>query len=122
VERGRIHPLQEIETVARLGEGVQKNGALLKEAMDRGFQTLAQYLKRCHEMKTQEIIEGVRKWTEHGVEMVSYPPETLHEIITNAVLHRDYGIADDISVRIFDDRVEVESLGFYRDISQSVTF
>ena len=61
--------------------------------------------------KTQEIIEGVRKWTEHGTEMVSYPPETLHEIITNAVLHRDYGIADDISVRIFDDRVEVESPG-----------
>jgi len=61
--------------------------------------------------KTQEIIEGVRKWTEHGAEMVSYPPETLHEIITNAVLHRDYSIPDDISVRIFDDRVEIESPG-----------
>jgi ATP-dependent DNA helicase RecG len=61
--------------------------------------------------KTQEIIEGVRKWTERGMEMVSYPPETLHEIITNAVLHRDYSILDDISVRIFDDRVEVESPG-----------
>jgi ATP-dependent DNA helicase RecG len=61
--------------------------------------------------RTQDIIEGVRKWTEHGVEMVSYPPETLHEIITNAVLHRDYAITDDISVRIFDDRVEVESPG-----------
>lgn len=61
--------------------------------------------------RTQEIIEGVRKWTEHGAETVSYPPETLHEIITNAVLHRDYGIADDITVRIFDDRVEVESPG-----------
>ncbi len=61
--------------------------------------------------KTQEIIEGVRKWTERGAEMVSYPPETLHEIITNAVLHRDYSITDDITVRIFDDRVEVESPG-----------
>jgi ATP-dependent DNA helicase RecG len=61
--------------------------------------------------ETQEIIEGVRKWTEQGAEMVSYPPETLHEIITNAVLHRDYGIANDISVRIFDNRVEVESPG-----------
>lgn len=36
---------------------------------------------------------------------------TLHEIITNAVLHRDYSIADDIHVRIFDNRVEVESPG-----------
>jgi ATP-dependent DNA helicase RecG len=61
--------------------------------------------------KTQEIIEGVRKWTEHGPELVSYPPETLHEIITNAVLHRDYSITDDITIRIFDDRVEVESPG-----------
>jgi ATP-dependent DNA helicase RecG len=61
--------------------------------------------------KTQEIIEGVRKWTEHGPELVSYPPETLHEIITNAVLHRDYSIKDDITIRIFDNRVEVESPG-----------
>jgi ATP-dependent DNA helicase RecG len=61
--------------------------------------------------KTQEMIQGVVKWTEQGAEMVNYPPETLHEIITNAVLHRDYSIADDISVRIFDNRVEVESPG-----------
>lgn len=61
--------------------------------------------------KTQELIESVRKWTEHGQELVSYPPETLHEIITNAVLHRDYSIIDDITIRIFDDRVEVESPG-----------
>jgi exopolyphosphatase/guanosine-5'-triphosphate,3'-diphosphate pyrophosphatase len=55
VEGGKIYPLSEIETVARLGEGVQKNGILLKEAMDRGFQTLAQYLKWCQEMEVQEF-------------------------------------------------------------------
>jgi exopolyphosphatase/guanosine-5'-triphosphate,3'-diphosphate pyrophosphatase len=55
VEGGEIHPLFEIETVARLGEGVQKNGLLLKEAMDRGLQTLAQYLKWCQEMEVQKI-------------------------------------------------------------------
>jgi exopolyphosphatase/guanosine-5'-triphosphate,3'-diphosphate pyrophosphatase len=55
VEGGRIHPLREIETVARLGEGLQKNGILLKEAMDRGIQTLAQYLKWGQEMGVQEI-------------------------------------------------------------------
>jgi exopolyphosphatase/guanosine-5'-triphosphate,3'-diphosphate pyrophosphatase len=38
-----------------LGEGVQKNGILLKEAMDRGLQTLAQYLKWCREMEVQEF-------------------------------------------------------------------
>lgn len=34
-----------------------------------------------------------------GLEQIKYPPETLHEIITNAVIHRDYSIADDIHVR-----------------------
>jgi len=55
VEGGRIHPLQEIETVARLGEGLQKNGILLQEAMGRAIRTLAQYLKRSQEMGVQEI-------------------------------------------------------------------
>ena len=35
----------------------------------------------------------------------------MHEIITNAVLHRDYSIVTDIQIRIFDNRVEVESPG-----------
>lgn len=47
----------------------------------------------------------------HGLESIEYPEETLHEIITNAVLHRDYSIAADIQIRIFDNRVEVESPG-----------
>lgn len=61
--------------------------------------------------KTQEIIGSIRRLGERGLEGVNYPPETLHEIITNAVLHRDYSIADDIHVRLFDNRVEVESPG-----------
>jgi exopolyphosphatase/guanosine-5'-triphosphate,3'-diphosphate pyrophosphatase len=55
VEGEKIHPLFEIETVVRLGEGVQKNGILSKEAMNRGLQTLAQYLERCQEMEVQKI-------------------------------------------------------------------
>jgi len=42
---------------------------------------------------------------------VTYPPETLHEIVTNAVLHPDYSTAADIQIRVFDNRVEVESPG-----------
>jgi exopolyphosphatase/guanosine-5'-triphosphate,3'-diphosphate pyrophosphatase len=55
VEEGKVNPLFEIETVARLGEGVQKNGILLKEAMDRSLQTLAQYLKWCQELEVQKV-------------------------------------------------------------------
>ena len=61
--------------------------------------------------KTQEIIGNIKTLGERGFEIVSYPPATLHEIVTNAVLHRDYSIRDDIHVRIFDNRVEVESPG-----------
>jgi ATP-dependent DNA helicase RecG len=61
--------------------------------------------------RTAEIIESVRVNTPEGLESVKYPITALHEIITNAVLHRDYSIADDIHIRIFDNRVEVASPG-----------
>ncbi len=55
VEGGKIHPFYEKETVARLGEGLQKNGVLLPEAMERAIRTLAQYLEQSQEMGVQEI-------------------------------------------------------------------
>ena len=60
---------------------------------------------------TKQIIEGIRRMTPQGLVAVEYPEETLHEIITNAVLHRDYSIPDDIHIRVYDNRVEVESPG-----------
>ncbi len=58
-----------------------------------------------------KIIESVRIMTPEGLKPATYPREALHEVIANAVLHRDYSIADDIHVRIFDNRVEVQSPG-----------
>ncbi|MBN8733345.1 MAG: putative DNA binding domain-containing protein [Acidobacteria bacterium] len=61
---------------------------------------------------TTELIQQIPKI---GVgaefEHIQYPPQTLHEIITNAVIHRDYSITDDIHIRIFDNRIEVQSPG-----------
>jgi len=62
-------------------------------------------------LKTTEIIESGKVLKESGLENVDYPHKALHEIVTNAVLHRDYSIASDIHIRIFDNRVEVESPG-----------
>jgi ATP-dependent DNA helicase RecG len=45
------------------------------------------------------------------MESITYPEEALHEILTNSVLHRDYSIAADVQVRVFDNRVEIESPG-----------
>src|SRR3954447_5761531 len=62
--------------------------------------------------RTARLIEGIKAFgTDGNLESVKYPPETLHEIITNAALHRDYAMADDVHVRVFDNRVEVESPG-----------
>jgi ATP-dependent DNA helicase RecG len=61
--------------------------------------------------KARQIVESIERLGAAGMERVFYPPEALHEIITNAVLHRDYSIPVDVQVRIFDNRIEVESPG-----------
>lgn len=61
--------------------------------------------------RTQEIIESVRIRTSQGLQSIRYPETAIHEIVTNAVLHRDYASADDIHIKIFDNRVEVLSPG-----------
>ncbi len=61
--------------------------------------------------ETTKIIESIPRMGDEALEAIKYPSETLHEIITNAVLHRDYSIADDVHIRIFDNRIEVQSPG-----------
>lgn len=60
---------------------------------------------------TKKIIEEEKVLRETGLEDLQYPDKALHEIVTNAVLHRDYSLASDIHIRIFDNRVEVLSPG-----------
>ena len=62
-------------------------------------------------LETVAMVEGIQKLGPMGLEPVKYPFETLHEIVTNAILHRDYSFAADIQIRVFDNRVEVESPG-----------
>ncbi|MCG7848637.1 MAG: helix-turn-helix domain-containing protein [ANME-2 cluster archaeon] len=45
------------------------------------------------------------------VERWEYPIEAIREAITNAICHRDYEIASNTQIRIFDDRVEVWGCG-----------
>lgn len=67
-------------------------------------------IKRAVEVTVAEV-EKIKSFGARGLENIKYPPETLQEIITNAVIHRDYSIADDVHVRIFDNRIEVQSPG-----------
>lgn len=61
--------------------------------------------------QTVGMVEGIQKLGPTGLEPVQYPIEALHEIVTNAVLHRDYSLLSDVQIRVFDNRVEVESPG-----------
>ena len=42
-----------------------------------------------------------------------YPERVVKEAITNATIHRDYRLNRDIQIRIFDNRIEVESPGLF---------
>jgi ATP-dependent DNA helicase RecG len=61
--------------------------------------------------RTQDLINQLQVLGPEGLVQITYPPETLHEVITNAILHRDYSVADDVHIRVFDNRVEIESPG-----------
>ena len=61
--------------------------------------------------RTVQMVEGIRRLGPNGFEPVVYPEKTLHEIVTNAMLHRDYSIASSVQVRVFENRIEVESPG-----------
>lgn len=41
------------------------------------------------------------------------PEWAFQEAVTNAVIHRNYFLEDDIQIRFFDDRIEIESPGAY---------
>jgi exopolyphosphatase/guanosine-5'-triphosphate,3'-diphosphate pyrophosphatase len=88
VEEGKLKPLFEMETIVRLGEGVQKNGVLSEEAMKRGFQTLAQYLVQCQTMGVQKIFavgtSALReaKNSDHFLKMIQEKLDLSIEIIS----------------------------------------
>jgi ATP-dependent DNA helicase RecG len=57
------------------------------------------------------IMSSINVWTTDGPKAMSYPPETLWEIVVNAIIHRDYSMSDDVQILIFDNRIEVLSPG-----------
>jgi ATP-dependent DNA helicase RecG len=69
--------------------------------------------KIIHETIDQIInyINGASFEDEGKLIKLEYPPETLKEILVNAVIHRDYSLNDDIHVRIYDNRIEIQSPG-----------
>jgi len=61
--------------------------------------------------KITELMSSISIWTVDGLKKMDYPPEAVWEVVVNAFIHRDYSISDDISILLFDDRIEVRSPG-----------
>lgn len=61
--------------------------------------------------KITEIMSSISIWTIDGLKTMKYPPEAIWEVVVNAFIHRDYSISDDISIFLFDDRIEIKSPG-----------
>lgn len=57
------------------------------------------------------VMSGISVMTPLGLKKIDYPPEAVWEVVANAMIHRDYSIADDIQVSIFQNRIEVKSPG-----------
>ncbi len=57
------------------------------------------------------LMSNIKIWTPDGLKKVDYPPETIWEILVNAIIHRDYSISDDIHILIFNNRIEIISPG-----------
>lgn len=66
---------------------------------------------RTASQKITDIMESVKIMTPTGLQSANYPPETIWEILVNAVIHRDYSISDDVHVLIFNNRIEIISPG-----------
>lgn len=56
-----------------------------------------------------------KRWKKTGtgrVEMPEYPEQAVHEVLVNALIHRDYmEIGSEVHIDIFDDRMEIYSPG-----------
>lgn len=65
------------------------------------------------EAVVRELAAGIQMGPP-GFEIIQrYPLRAIKEAITNAVVHRDYHLAADVHVRMFSDRIEVESPGLF---------
>lgn len=58
-----------------------------------------------------DLAEGVELASSGFKSRHAYPDRVVKEAIVNAVIHRDYRLNRDILIRIFDDRVEIDSPG-----------
>ena len=70
-------------------------------------------IQHAHEYVLTLLRAGLRIPGSGFVTEYKIPERAAKEAITNAVIHRDYYIKRDIEIRVFEDRVEIESPGLF---------
>lgn len=74
---------------------------------------LIDQIDACVKLVMDVLAEGVVHSGSGFKTVHAYPERVVKEAIVNAIIHRDYRLNRDIFVRIFDDRIEVESPGVF---------
>jgi len=73
---------------------------------------IIEQIKKAHEY----VLETLEKWLSIASWFIiryQIPSRAVKEAITNAIIHRDYHMQRDIEIRIFEDRIEVNSPGLF---------
>ncbi len=79
----------------------------LFEQLDAAMERFRRVLRVRFEVEVEEpTLEGLRR-----KDIWEYPLEAMREAVVNALVHRDYTIAADVQVRIYDDRLVVWNPG-----------
>ena len=74
-------------------------GSLINQ-LEEGFKIINRYNRTRSEFGELERID-----------MRDYPPEAIREALLNAIIHRDYAFKDATLISIFDDRIEMVTIG-----------
>lgn len=61
--------------------------------------------------KLKNVISKCQCWTMDGLRSPTYPDEALYELLVNSVLHRDYGVSDNVLISVYRNRIEFRSPG-----------
>ncbi len=75
------------------------SGSLLNQVND-----VYEYINKYN--RTRAELSGLKR-----IDTRDYPPEAVREALLNAVVHRDYSYSGSVLISIFDDRIELVSLG-----------
>lgn len=74
---------------------------------------LVDQIRKATDAVMNELASGVQVSSSGFETRQLYPKRVVQEAITNAVIHRDYRLNRDIQIRIFANRIEVESPGVF---------